>query len=206
MENGEKLFTAHLRFPPVAKSELRYLIETFSREKGDLEAPDASKERQSPTENAPGEAVARSDADAHGIHVQTSDAGSSIADTAGLGDAVIAGRAGLVTPSPARHLSDDAPVSTRVLEKAEIDAILAALDSATTVRSNLGPRAIRAFLFRYQLARLLLTELKIPWDADALATSLVARGFGSSVAPAAQPISADLTDAQKLQRVVDQVC
>jgi len=58
----------------------------------------------------------------------------------------------------------------------------------------------------YQLARLLLTELAIPWDLDELATSLVERGFGSSVAPAAQPISADLTDAQKFRRVVDQVC
>jgi hypothetical protein len=96
-------------------------------------------------------------------------------------------------------------VSQKVLEKSEVDAILAALDTQTTTRTVLGPRAIRAFIFRYQLARLLLETLKIDWSADELSNALARKSFGSP-SPTVQPVSADLTDKEKLERVVDQVC
>jgi hypothetical protein len=165
-ENGEKLFTAHLRLPLLAKSELRDLIEAFSGRRRDLaEEQRALEARRTELERERDrEPITR---------VQTGMAPSSKA-------------------------------SDRVLEKAEIDAILMALDTQTATRTSLGPRAIRAFIFRYQLARLLLDTLKIGWEPEILAKSLAERAFGSPVAAPA-PISANLTDEQKLQRVVDQV-
>lgn len=40
------------------------------------------------------------------------------------------------------------------------------------LRGNLGPRSIRAFLFRYQLARLLLIKLEIQYQPEPPAREL----------------------------------
>ena len=96
--------------------------------------------------------------------------------------------------------------SSKVLEGAEVDAISGALDEQTGTRTTLGPRAIRAFIFRYQLARLLLNTLRIEWDPKMLANSLASRSFRGTSTQTVRPVSANLTDAEKLQRVVDQVC
>ena len=107
--------------------------------------------------------------------------------------------------TPAQASEGAVTRSPKVLEGPEIDAILAALDAQTKTRRSLGPRAIRAFMFRYQLARLLLYTLKISWEPETLARLLAQRSFGGP-AGAPAPVSADLSDEQKVQRVVDQVC
>src|SRR5262249_48210675 len=93
--------------------------------------------------------------------------------------------------------------SSRVLEGREVNAILEALDKQTATRA-LGPRAVRAFLFRYQLARLLLNTLGIDWKPGELAKSLAERAFGVVGGPAT--VSVGISDEQKVQRIVDQVC
>jgi hypothetical protein len=92
------------------------------------------------------------------------------------------------------------------LEEDEVQAIVTALDDAAEMRRNMGPRAIRAFIFRYQLARLLLQRLSIPWDANALAKALVERALRFEVGATVQPITRDASDEEKLIRVVEQVC
>jgi hypothetical protein len=80
-----------------------------------------------------------------------------------------------------------------VLETGEIDAILAAVGKVGKLRDNLGPRAVRAFLFRYQLARMLLEKLNIDWDAEELAEILVQRSMaGKSNGTISRQISGDL--------------
>ena len=91
------------------------------------------------------------------------------------------------------------------MEEAKVNAILAALDAESGTRTTLGLRAVRAFIFRYQLARLLLNTLEIKWEPEILSKSLAERSFGRVRDTVPAPVSADLTDEQKLQRVVDQV-
>jgi hypothetical protein len=51
-----------------------------------------------------------------------------------------------------------------------------------------------------------MTPASMDWVPETLANSLATKSFGVAAAPTAQPVSADLSDAEKLQRVVDQVC
>jgi hypothetical protein len=240
-ENGEKLFTAHLRLPVLAKSEVRDLIETFSeRRRTEAEKQKKRAEREKRLE----EDLAREQRREPLTHIQT----GTKATEKESGPWVHAEPMGIerkeeptyreataeeietdrrqheerlraiqdelqnirnelegeptVAPPPA---AEAATTSERVLEERETDAILTALDAQSGARTALGPRAIRAFIFRYQLARLLLTTLKIRWEPEVLATSLAQRSFGGTQETTPAPISADLTDEQKLQRVVDQV-
>jgi hypothetical protein len=81
-------------------------------------------------------------------------------------------------------------------------------DDNMRLRGNLGPRSIRAFLFRYQLARLLLNKLDIEWHPEPLARELAervltARGGGTETAPL--PPSSSESGTEKLKRIVEQV-
>jgi hypothetical protein len=64
-----------------------------------------------------------------------------------------------------------------VFTEADEQALLAALPQlqAACAGFNLGPRSVRAFAFRYQLARLLLDQLKIDWTPVELAKTLAER-------------------------------
>jgi hypothetical protein len=238
-ENGEKLFTAHLRLPILAKSELRDLIETFSERRRNeaekqrkraarekyLEEELAKEQRREPltqvqtgtkvTEVESGPRVHAEptgierkqerlyrEATAEEIHKDRSEREERVRAMQDELESIRKEKE--PTPTPVAP-ADRATTSEKVLEEAEVDAILAALDAQTGTRTTLGPRAIRAFIFRYQLARLLLNTLKIHWEPEILAKSLAERSFGSIQEMAPAPISADLTDEQKLQRVVDQV-
>jgi KAP-like P-loop domain-containing protein len=239
-ENGEKLFTAHLRLPILAKSELLDLIATFSRRKVDeaaeqkqraarrshLEQELEKERRRGPlaqvhtgtnerqVETGPmvrGERVGIKTIREEKYRDATPD---EIEQHRKRGEERVqeleAELRGIPVESyaaaPPPVTSVPPPATGKVLERSEIDAILKALDTQTVTRTTLGPRAIRAFIFRYQLARLLLNTLRIEWAPDTLANSLAAKSFGAAAAPAVQPVSADLSDAEKLQRVVDQVC
>ena len=210
-ENTEKLFTAHLRLPPLTKSELRTLITSFASARADGKAKDQVKYAPDPFTGFSADPVMSSSTAVRPAPAQPEPIAS---DPEHVGHASSAREA---APSPASATSDPdepvtstpvkrprQPVSTEVLVKSEIAAVLAALDSANTLRSNLGPRAIRAFLFRYQLARLLLNALKIPWDSATLANSLASRAFDDAAA-AAVPLPPTSIETDKLQRVVDQV-
>lgn len=98
--------------------------------------------------------------------------------------------------------------NTQILDDSEVDAIIDALVNQKEVAAKcIGPRAVRAFLFRYQLARLLLERLGIQWQATTLARELAAQ-YAAGANPTPQnvnPVTAHLTDREKLRRIVDQV-
>lgn len=200
-ENSEKLFAAHLRLPTLAQADVRELIETFSERRRNENQPD-------PT-------------------MRDTWSGTSLqSDPIGNGHVAMGGNQEVPQtkmdqdpheleedpqterpPNPDSSATEHEPmaVSDRALEDGEIDAILMALEMQITTRPSLGPRAIRAFIFRYQLARLLLKALKTDWEPIVLARLLAQRAFGTQTTALA-PISVNLPDEEKLRRVVDQVC
>jgi hypothetical protein len=99
--------------------------------------------------------------------------------------------------------------SPQVLAEVEVSAVISVLeDDSMRLRGNLGPRSIRAFLFRYQLARLLLNKLHIEWQPEALARELAERVLtarGGSTETAPLPPSSSDSGTEKLQRIVEQV-
>jgi hypothetical protein len=100
--------------------------------------------------------------------------------------------------------------SRQVLEDDEADAVVTVLeDDAIKLRDSLGPRSIRAFLFRYQFARLLIAKLGIDWEPTALARELAAQVLTDQSGKTDKiplPVNAGDTDDQKLKRIVEQVC
>jgi hypothetical protein len=62
----------------------------------------------------------------------------------------------------------------------------------------LGPRSIRAFVFRYQLARLILNRLRVPWTPEQLIEDLVCSATGQDYS-----VKSDISD--EVRRVVEQV-
>jgi predicted enzyme related to lactoylglutathione lyase len=128
-ENEEKLFTAHLRLPVLAKSELHDLIEAFSGRRREIEGRRMAAE--SPIGAASGENVGN-------------DMTGSM--RRGLPD-------GARGPAHEVATQSHAVGSTRVLEKDEVDGILAALDAFPQTRASMGPRAIRAFIWFFSRFR-----------------------------------------------------
>jgi hypothetical protein len=100
--------------------------------------------------------------------------------------------------------------SKQVLEDIEADAVLAVLaDDSIMLRDSLGPRSIRAFLFRYQFARLLLAKLGMHWDPITLARELAEQVLTDNSGRADKiplPVSAEEADDEKLRRIIQQVC
>ncbi|MFM0557585.1 P-loop NTPase fold protein [Paraburkholderia sediminicola] len=97
-------------------------------------------------------------------------------------------------------------VSGKVLSNDEVTVILAALvDEDIKLRDNLGPRTVRAFLFRYQLARLILIKLEIPWNPEDLARDLAVKFMISTETKNPLPPSANSPDIVNLARVIEQV-
>jgi KAP family P-loop domain len=93
----------------------------------------------------------------------------------------------------------------QVLTDPEVDAIIKSLNSNPEYQENLGPRTVRALLFRYQLARLLLTNLKINWQEQDLATLITAASFAKRDRSIVRPILNEMSNTQKLLRIVEQV-
>jgi KAP family P-loop domain len=232
-ENGEKLFQAHLRLPTLAKPELRELIEKFSNRRLDEAAEGkrrAAREKYLAEELEKarrGETFSYSQTGNYAREVEPAIHGEPARERAyrkATEEEIVEGRKerekrvqaleNELTEIQAERKAAESPpaasakptASEKILEEVEIDSILSALDTENLTRTALGPRAIRAFIFRYQLARLLLNTLKIEWDPETLANLLASKSFRTKAVPTVQPVSANLSDAEKLQRVVDQVC
>jgi hypothetical protein len=113
-------------------------------------------------------------------------------------------------PSRADKASEEPrAASPRVLAEDEVSAVLSVLaDDKVQLRGSLGPRSIRAFLFRYQLARLLLNKLEIEWQPEPLARELAEQVLtrrGGKTGTAPLPPSPDDSGTEKLKRLVEQV-
>ena len=105
----------------------------------------------------------------------------------------------------AKQLANDS-VKDKVITEDEAKAILAALvNEDIKLRDYLGPRAVRAFLFRYQLARLILTKHKVSWTPGDLARDLAAKFIISAETANILPPSLHSSDLVNLSRAVEQV-
>lgn len=173
-ENCEKLFSAHLRLPPLDAEDLHELIDKF--------VPDV-KDEEDPA--SPGDAPEEEPIEPRHSNTEPSDpraSGSVPAQTAIAASSQTALSAAGTPPSSGpdeaplgKSADDDVPVSRDgiVLTSPEVKAIKAAIvKQQLDFRRDLGPRAVRAFLFRYQLARLLLAQLHIRWKPAELANRL----------------------------------
>lgn len=156
-ESFEKLFTVHLRLDSLSHEDVKDVVNKLLRatENGDLTPPlilpQSIREDIKPDLRA---------------NLQ---------------------KAGLLETPPAEKLPVAAPAQTSpvVLPRftpKEKNALDVAIKELVVARRDdaIGPRMIRNFIFRYQLARLLLTQLQIPWDAEALAYGLCAAMAGSA--------------------------
>ncbi len=238
-ESLEKLFTAHLRLPPLSKPELRELIERFSgrraallKEVEALEATKTSLEQRANRQPIDRVAAGRKKVlvqtgmvkgietykerdepdfrpatdeerrkDAHAIEAFRQKATPMIES---MDQAVRLIRQFLGDRQDSSPAASEANPA-RTLEDDEVDAIQAAMEESSQIRNHLGPRAVRAFLFRYQLARLLLDKLQVTWNENDLARALVARSLILSKPTETRPVSIQLSDSEKIARIVEQV-
>jgi DNA repair exonuclease SbcCD ATPase subunit len=196
-ETCEKLFTAHLRLPSLTRSEIRDLIRAYSgqradddREKLPLEEhrselhyranmPGTDKQAESDRENAQAEL----DEIDEQLRVLNRDTGE------------------LSFRKPTRSVEK----LSRALSDDEVGILLKALDGSEHLRENLGPRAIRAFIFRYQLARLLLDQLQLVWDVRRVVNGLASRSLAVHTHTVARPVTTELSNGEKVERIIEQV-
>ena len=202
-EVGEKLFTAHLRLPPLAPAEAIDLLELFVLRRN-VEATGESTERPSPPRDARAAPNTKPDRETEEpISLHSLEA--------------------IMRPPDARHpltgaMSEKATSTATALgveveptavfsleEKTLLSEALQRYASSDEQRAELGPRAIRALLFRYQLARLLLDQLKVTYEtvdlADGLVRQCLLRADGT-----AEPITACTRKSDALRWVISQVC
>jgi hypothetical protein len=206
-ESCEKLFLAHLRLPPLANEEIPELVEFFSRRSPASEGRESSSPYDDPS-YAP--TVPRATAPGPGPAIRE-DLASNIGSTE-----EVPPQRPETNPSVGKKiessLQDEPKVSTaapdidkgKIFSKDEIRAISRSLGDAAGKRRNLGPRGVRAFLFRYQLARMLLSNLGVSWSPQSLANELADRFFSENPSAQAEtPLNS--VDFAPLQRVVNQV-
>lgn len=169
-ENKEKLFTAHLRLNPISKKEMGQIIEVFSKRQGDGTDVDSAS---SPA-NHEEEAKDRQES----LDPTTSLAENSKESSSATGAENQTLSEGMNNPTTVAEVDltiGDRTKKNVTLERRERLAILNALsNSHVDLLQGLGPRSIRAYLFRYQLARLLLGKLgNKHWKPEDLAKALV---------------------------------
>jgi hypothetical protein len=150
-ENMEKLFTAHLRLPPLTDEELKEVLSKLVGQGGSAGPKAVTTVPQSPvvTQGAPLAPVNPS--------------GSN------LGQSEIPSPTTSPEASPATTLVKDL-----VFTENDVAALNAALPELVQACKDfyLGPRSVRAFAFRFQLARLLLRQLSVEPDPRELAMGL----------------------------------
>jgi hypothetical protein len=207
-ENCEKLFNAHLRLPPLAQQELTEILDKIvgrertaeeNRKKQKNEATLAKIDNEI-LENTKQESI-----DGPGLYegsvvqVPLTDDDKKALEEKRKPIAEDIARAKKNEPQVKPDASAVMPVTTNfIFEKNEEDVLKAAIPRLIEYSKDrtLGPRSIRAFVFRYQLARMLLIKLKIPWSPQHLVSELVV---------ADQTEGNRGTDDSKLRKVVRQV-
>jgi hypothetical protein len=178
-ENLDKLFTAHLRLAPLTLAEISDVVLAFGgRDKksaSSSRSPDGKiDEPIAPTSTEPGppSSVMNQDVPILSEHLQPQ--ATSVPQRA---------EAILVPSDPVRTREQD---ERTVISPDEKEIILSALrDVYGDSHTELGPRALRAFMFRYQLARLILEELgDKDWKPHDLAQMIASKQFAAGGAHA----------------------
>jgi hypothetical protein len=177
-ENCEKLFTAHLRLGALSARDVSEMVSKFARlQAGEAADPQANVARPVRDSNVP------SDSDTE-LASRLQDPDLDMIQTSPKTEPVLPRFVDAV-------LGDDEKYAIRN-ELQEVK---------DRIRGDLSPRAIRSFMFRYQLARLILDELNIlNWEPATLVQLLAAKSLWrqSGVPPAA-------TSHPHLWAVVNQV-
>jgi hypothetical protein len=156
-ENCEKLFTVHLRLPELQGEEIRAIVDHFAPEKktngagkkeGKKENSSTNTEQGKTNKEQTGAAAAKIDVKAAELYLDAN----------------------------RTNATNQLAYGQIILGHEEREAIAAELETKRDGRDHiapLGPRAIRAFIFRYQLARLILANLGIKtWRPSVLIAAL----------------------------------
>jgi len=196
-ENLEKLFTAHLRLGPLKPSDVADIIFNFAgkSESSEQSKPPASATMiKSPLETeADATAVQETEnKEEHAITQLRKPDRSTPRQTADITQ-----KQPVRTPAPTHELDLDLTISLH-----EKQVIFAAINfTYGDKQSELGPRALRAIMFRYQLARLLLDELgEKRWSPALLARMIVQRHLDGSI-----DLAEGQDDVDVLKRVAEQI-
>jgi hypothetical protein len=196
-ENFDKLFTAHLRLGPLRPSDVADVIFSFGGRSG-----------AEPTQAAPSAAAAHQPSSSYQRTLQAPASGQGSADD----DASYGEERQAHDPEPGGERSP--PESFKEPKtKLELDTnaaitphekqmILAAIKTIYREKQGeLGPRALRAIMFRYQLGRLLLDQLGVQgWSPTLFAMMVVERHLKGTLSVAGSENSVDI-----LSRVAEQV-
>jgi len=202
-EAGEKLFTAHFRMPPLNEQETKEVLRNVLKKDEKVRARQKTQKKireigLKKIVNIFGRAAIGSvqssvNADTSGNsdlqEVELQDAYEQLDEEGKKLKAKIA--------SPNARLSSpiNKSLSAMTFSKEEEEALSNALPLLTAKHvSACGPRTIRAFVFRYQLARLLLNRLKAAWEPGDLA-----RGLADNTPSSLTGLS------EEVQRVINQV-
>jgi thioredoxin-like negative regulator of GroEL len=159
-ENCEKLFTAHLRLGPLSARDVSDMVTTFARLQAGKrpESQNLSDPPISSKANSAGERVQR----------------KVKSDELDISTAGIVPKEPILPTFADEVLGDD--------EKRAIRDELQEMRGRSL--GDLGPRAIRSFMFRYQLARLILDELNTPhWEPAVLVQLLAAKSLWGQEIP-----------------------
>jgi len=198
-ENMEKLFTAHLRLPPLADEELEEILSKLISRGGIPAIPNVPPSpvvvlvdpvvRGNPS-SAPADPVPREESKSPGF------VPSPGADVSTQGRSAMPPPAIPSGASPTKTLVKDLVFTEN--DEAALNAALPELVGACE-DFHLGPRSVRAFAFRFQLARLLLRQLSVEPDPQRLAMGLARKASqGKKSGP-------PLASKSLLDRVIDQV-
>jgi hypothetical protein len=206
-ENCEKLFTAHLRLLSLTEAETKDVLEKI------LGRDDAALERQKKKKQLREVRAAKKANWADMVHVgnvyrpsvvprppqEIADAQRDIPVLNAKREKLAAEEKALKEGLQQRKTNQAVPsnklLPTMTFSKQEEKALINAIPLLIQkYQSACGPRTVRAFVFRYQLARLLLNQLGTAWDPDELVQKLA----NSTTKDAAKSSSATGTDVNKI--------
>jgi hypothetical protein len=150
-ENCEKLFSAHLRLPPLSREEVRDILFSFAA---------ANAEQSAKLRN---EAKAR-----ERVHQYVPPAPVMPASASPIAPEI-------APVAQSRNPDASAIRETYILSALERRALWTAIETIGLPHDEYtwGPRSIRGVIFRYQLARLILNQFGLDWRPQALADTLV---------------------------------
>jgi len=192
-ENCEKLLTAHLRLSALTPDEVEEVVAAFAKVRSAPAKPTSGKPTK-PEVTAPGGRLNPST-------ISNSQLRSAMPSTQLPQTKTNPHTQSEVQSSPSSSGESVRRVVT--LDENEKTILIAELkELKMQLKAGLGPRAIRSFLFRYQLARLILEELNSPVQHQdqvvELAKSIALRSLGSDTPSMVNPSS-------RIQQVVAQV-
>jgi hypothetical protein len=158
-ENFEKLFTAHLRLGSLSAKDVSEMVARFARAQAGTSIDDKGA--------APSTVTTQSTIDLTIVAPEQRQTRDGMANRF---------ESELTTSRQSPTLST---FTDAVLSEDEKRAIRDELrEMKDRVRGDLGPRAIRSFMFRYQLGRLILDELQITdWQPDVFVQLLAAKSL-----------------------------